>query len=128
MNTNIDYSRSKLHTLLSIRGGDKLLTPEEIAQLNDNDIVFVQWPCEEGATPYRIKTKPLEGYDRPWVYATDIHPYRDGPCLWQREISGFGQFTPGNTPYDLRVWQIELPDMIPMAEETDMEVFQTIQW
>ena len=127
--SKIETTTRKINNLLSVQNGNKLLSQEQIENLSDGEIVLIQWPCEKGATPYRIKTKPLEGYDRPWIYATDIHPYQDSPCLWQREISGFGQFTPGNAPYDLRIWQIELPDMSSsLVEETDTEVFQTIQW
>lgn len=126
--SKIEFTTQKLINLLSVQNGHKLLSPEQIENLKDGDIVLVQWPCEEGATPYRIRTKPLEGYDRPWVYATDIHPYKDGPCLWQREISGFGQFTPGKQPYNLRVWEIKIPEIDSQLVENDSEVFQTIQW
>lgn len=126
--SRIEFTTQKLINLLSVQNGHKLLAHEEIAQLQDGDIVLIQWPFKEGATPYRIKTKPLEGYDRPWVYATDINPYHESPCLWQREISGFGQFTPGKQPYDLRVWKIKIPEMSSQSVENDSEVFQTIQW
>ena len=128
MISNVDYSISKLHTLLSVKGGDKLLTVKEILQLQDGDIVFAQWPLEEGATPYIVKTKIMQGYDRPWIYATDIHPYREGGCYWDRELSGFGKYTPGNAPYHLRVWTRELPAVVEEEPGNEKEIYLTVEW
>lgn len=102
---------------------DKLLTRDDILQLKDGDIVFVQWPNEEGAAPWRIQTRQ---YDRPYVYATDLHPYHSKPCLWHREISGEGPYKPGVEVFALRVWLAEEPPM-PETEDGE-EIFKTIHW
>ena len=122
---NVETTTSKLINLLSIRH-DKLLTLAEITNLQNGDIVFVQWPCEEAASPYQIRTKTFNGYERPWVYATDIHPYKENLCFWDREISGYGKYTPGKDPYDMRVWIKSVPED-PEPEE-GYEIFTTILW
>jgi hypothetical protein len=122
MNNNVDKSplRYHWHDRLSIQGNATLLTVKEIERLQDGEIIYIQWPNEEGAAPYRIRTRDYEGYDRPWIYATDFNHYIETRCFWHREISGYGLHK------DLKVWRREEPD--PPEHEDGIETFITIEW
>ena len=111
------------HDRLSIRGNAPLLTQKQIEALEDGSIVYVQWPSDEWASPYKIRRRDFnDGYDRPWVYATDYHHYHEQPCKWDREITGYGLYK----PHELRVWIREPP---PEPEHEDgPEVFASIIW
>ena len=50
--SKIKTTTQKINNLLSVQNGHKLLSSEQIENLKDGEIVLVQWPCEEGATPY----------------------------------------------------------------------------
>jgi len=109
---------------LAAHGTNPLLTVEQIKRLKDGEIVFVQFPNEEGASPWRIKTKQ---FDRLYVYATEIHPYHESPCLLHREISGNGFYPPVTGEFDLKVWKSPVSDYIPEHQLGD-EVFATMLW
>jgi hypothetical protein len=82
--------------------GQNLLVIEDIDALPDDTIVLGLFPMAPKESLYQIVRR--QHHDRISTYAVPYNIYKPQPAKWQYEITGYGQYTLGNGPEDIRLW------------------------